>query len=194
MEVGDPMDRVFEGGAALNIAGAQVLAERMAKDLRAGDWLFLEGDLGAGKTSFVSMLVAAAFSERRDGADSVSDPKHSHAFVSSPTFALCHEYQRREGDDDAAFSRLVHMDLYRIKHDDEVLYLGLDEMILSDSVVVLEWGERVSDAAWKSLWSGLPNGEPKRKILLQIDHSTPRDSGQGLSTCNETRWYRCCYR
>jgi hypothetical protein len=38
-------------------------------------------------------------------------------------------------------------------------------MILSDSVVVLEWGERVSDAAWKSLWSGLPNGEPKRKIL-----------------------------
>jgi len=101
------------------------LAERLAATLEAGHVVVLEGDLGAGKT----FLVRAA-------ARALGVPEEVP--VTSPTFALVHEY--------AARAPLVHADLYRLGHPDELLELGLDERLGRDAIAFLEWGEAYLDA------------------------------------------------
>ena len=81
----------------------------------------LTGPLGAGKTAFVRGLA--------DGLG--CDP----AQVSSPTFALVHEYPNGRWP-------LVHMDLYRLQYTSELANLGLDDYLAEPIVAAIEWGER----------------------------------------------------
>jgi tRNA threonylcarbamoyladenosine biosynthesis protein TsaE len=93
--------------------------------------VLLTGDLGAGKTTLVKGIAAGR---------GIVDPDE----VTSPTFPLIHEY----GDP----VRLYHVDLYRLDTEDEVLSLGLDDLIESQALVLIEWGER-----FPRLW---PPGAP----------------------------------
>ena len=97
------------------------LARRLAERLGAGTMVLLSGDLGTGKTMFVRGLA--------QGLDA------SPAEVSSPTFALLHEYRG---------GRLVlyHADLYRL---DSAAAgdLGLEEVGLDDGVLAIEWPDRL---------------------------------------------------
>lgn len=85
--------------------------------------VLLIGNLGAGKTTLAKGIAAGL---------RAADPDE----VSSPTFTLIHEYG--EG-------RLYHIDLYRLDTPREVASLGLDELIDSGAVVLIEWGERFPD-------------------------------------------------
>jgi tRNA threonylcarbamoyladenosine biosynthesis protein TsaE len=96
-------------------------ARRMGHTLEAGDVLILEGDLGAGKTFFVRALA------RGLGLDP-SVP------VTSPTFALIHEYPE-------ARPPLLHADLYRLGDADELFHLGLGDRLGQGWVAAIEWGE-----------------------------------------------------
>jgi len=92
----------------------------LAAHLRGGDAIALVGELGAGKTTFVSGLAAAL------GAGGAH----------SPTFALVHEYRG---------GRLVvwHVDLYRIERAAELAELGLDDAVGNPrGVCVVEWADR----------------------------------------------------
>jgi tRNA threonylcarbamoyladenosine biosynthesis protein TsaE len=100
------------------------LAESIAVGLRAGDVLLLTGPLGAGKTAFVRGLA------RGLGVDSDE--------VSSPTFALVHEYR-------GGRLRLFHADLYRLGTADAE-DLGLDELGVRDGVLAIEWPDRLGHA------------------------------------------------
>jgi tRNA threonylcarbamoyladenosine biosynthesis protein TsaE len=112
---------------ALADEGATVaLAERLAPLLRPGDLVFLEGELGAGKTFFVRALARA-----------LGLPEDVP--VQSPTFTLVHEL-------DEARIPIVHADLYRLDDPDEVSELGLSDRIGRDAVVLVEWGERRREA------------------------------------------------
>jgi tRNA threonylcarbamoyladenosine biosynthesis protein TsaE len=94
------------------------VAARFAAGLRAGAFVLLVGDLGAGKTAFVRGMAAGL------GIDASE--------VSSPTFALIQEYRGAR--------TLVHVDLYRVdgaEADD----LGLDE--LEGDVVAVEWAGKM---------------------------------------------------
>lgn len=93
--------------------------------LRAGDVVLLEGELGAGKTTFV-----------RGMAQGTGSP----AAVASPTFQLVRIYGGR--------IQLAHVDLYRVENSTELADLGLEELAAQGAVVV-EWGERleVDDSA-----------------------------------------------
>src|SRR5437868_7015061 len=84
--------------------------------------VLLRGDLGAGKTTIVKG-IAEAF-----GAAEQED-------VTSPTFTLVHEYR---GSDVAVY----HIDLYRIDTLRELETLGLDDLMDSNSVLLIEWGEK----------------------------------------------------
>ena len=100
----------------------QKIAEKLAKALQAGDVILLDGDLGAGKTTFTKGL-ARGLGIRKN--------------VKSPTFTLIREYH--EGR-----LPLYHMDVYRLEKtggDD----LGLEEYFNGDGVSVVEWSQFVED-------------------------------------------------
>lgn len=81
----------------------------------------LYGDLGAGKTTLVKYFCQAL------GVVSA---------VSSPTFALVHEYEGDKG-------MVYHFDFYRIKHEEEAYDIGTDEYFTSDAYSFIEWPERI---------------------------------------------------
>ena len=92
--------------------------------LRAGDVVVLDGELGTGKTVFTKGLAVAL---------GITEP------VVSPTFTVVREY-------DAPLP-LVHVDVYRLDHLQELHDLGFDDLVGSDAVTVVEWGDRVERAA-----------------------------------------------
>ena len=94
------------------------LAAAIGALLGVGDVLVLAGDLGAGKTTFTQGLAASL---------GVTVP------VTSPTFTLVHEY--------SGLVPIVHIDVYRLEHLQEVHDLGFDELVGGDAVVVVEWGD-----------------------------------------------------
>jgi len=94
--------------------------ERLATLVRGGDAIALIGDLGAGKTTLVTGLVAGL----------------GGGAAASPTFSLVNEYPG---------GRLVvwHVDLYRIERAAELPELGLDDVIGDlRGIVVVEWADR----------------------------------------------------
>jgi tRNA threonylcarbamoyladenosine biosynthesis protein TsaE len=94
--------------------------------LHSGDFLALQGPLGAGKTHLLKG-VAAGLGVPAD------EP------VVSPTFVLIREYTGR--------LKLYHIDAYRLSGTAEILSLGLDELIAEPgAVVAVEWADRVTDA------------------------------------------------
>ena len=94
---------------------------RLGQVLAPGDAVCLQGELGAGKTTFVQGLA--------QGWGSLDD-------VSSPTFVLVNEYRRPDG------ARLFHMDAYRLESDSEAAELDIDRMV-SEGALIVEWPERV---------------------------------------------------
>lgn len=91
----------------------------LAKKLETGDLVLLEGELGAGKTTFVRGLARGLGCRER---------------VQSPTFQLVRVYHGR--------LQLAHVDLYRLERTEDLGELGLGDL-LEDGVVVVEWGGRL---------------------------------------------------
>lgn len=106
-------------------AATREVAAELAAELRPGDVVLLEGDLGAGKTTFVQGLSSAL---------------GVHVPVTSPTFTLVNVYPTQKG------FPLVHVDVYRLERLSEVVDLALGELIDDGAVVAVEWGERAAEA------------------------------------------------
>jgi tRNA threonylcarbamoyladenosine biosynthesis protein TsaE len=106
-------------------AATAALAAGLAPLLEAGDVILLDGDLGAGKTTFMQGLAAGL---------------GVHDNVTSPTFTLMNIYPTDRGFD------LVHVDAYRLENLSEVVDLALPEMLDDGAVVAIEWGERARAA------------------------------------------------
>jgi tRNA threonylcarbamoyladenosine biosynthesis protein TsaE len=107
---------------------------RLGGDLKAGDVICLQGNLGAGKTTFVQGLA--------QGWGSIDA-------VSSPTFILVNEYRRPNG------ALIFHLDAYRLDSISEAEELDLDSM-LAEGVLVIEWPEKLdglisADRLWINL-------------------------------------------
>lgn len=109
------------------------LAARLAGCLPAQACIALHGDLGAGKTTFVKAVAAAA------GIDS--------AEVVSPTFGLIHEHDSIDADPPL---HLVHADLYRLAGLDELREIGWGDAIAARPScrvwAFIEWPERIAVA------------------------------------------------
>jgi tRNA threonylcarbamoyladenosine biosynthesis protein TsaE len=96
---------------------------QLGKTLQAGDVICLQGDLGAGKTTFVQGVALGWGSQDA---------------VSSPTFILVNVYRR--GDE----ARLYHMDAYRLDSALEAEELDLETM-LAQGALLIEWPERIQE-------------------------------------------------
>jgi tRNA threonylcarbamoyladenosine biosynthesis protein TsaE len=105
----------------------QVAAAELAEVLRGvrpqGGVVVLDGDMGAGKTTTMRALAAAL---------GVLDE------VSSPTFALVHEYATRMG------TPVIHMDLYRIEGEAEAAEAGVGEYYAGPGWCFVEWADRAA--------------------------------------------------
>jgi len=81
----------------------------------------IAGELGAGKTT-LAQAICRGFGVTAE--------------VTSPTYALVHEYAAPNG-------RVYHLDLYRLKNEDELTNLGWDDLLAAhDALVLVEWPER----------------------------------------------------
>lgn len=93
---------------------------RLADELRAGDVIALDGDLGAGKTHFTKGLAHGLGVELS---------------VTSPTFTLVHEYS-------GGRLSLFHFDFYRLENEEDIHRIGLEDYLSDDGVLVIEWASR----------------------------------------------------
>jgi tRNA threonylcarbamoyladenosine biosynthesis protein TsaE len=125
-------------------AETEAAGEQFGGGLAQGDLLLLEGDLGAGKTTFVRGLVRGV---------------GSSAHVASPTFQLIRIYPGRV--------QVAHVDLYRLQAEAELADLGLDEL-LEGGAVVVEWGDRL-EASEAALLSIEHLGGDRRHLRLRRD-------------------------
>lgn len=98
----------------------QQLAEKLASVLKGGEVIAYFGDLGMGKTTFTAGLAKGL------GID---------AEVSSPTFALVHEYGGQPP--------LYHFDMYRITTYDDLCSTGFFDYIDSGAILAVEWSENI---------------------------------------------------
>ncbi|WJE16184.1 tRNA (adenosine(37)-N6)-threonylcarbamoyltransferase complex ATPase subunit type 1 TsaE [Halobacillus sp. ACCC02827] len=98
----------------------QRLAERLGERLVPGDLLTLEGDLGAGKTTFTKGLGKGLGVTRN---------------INSPTFTIMKEYQGR--------MPFYHMDVYRLEDSEEDL--GFEEYFEGEGVTVVEWAQFIRE-------------------------------------------------
>jgi tRNA threonylcarbamoyladenosine biosynthesis protein TsaE len=119
---------------------------RLGSLLQPGDLICLQGDLGAGKTTFVQGMA-----QGWGALDAVS----------SPTFVLVNIYRRPDN------SQLFHFDAYRVDSIGEAEELDLDDLLVQGSLVI-EWPERVEPILPKEcLWAWLEfEGDEQRFIRI----------------------------
>ena len=108
------------------------LGRRLAQVLDVGDLLVLAGDLAAGKTFLTRALCRA-----------LGVPEHVR--ITSPSFALVHEYSGAPTAAAPAGLAIVHADLYRMGATADVTGLGLRER-RADALIVVEWGMPYAEA------------------------------------------------
>ena len=107
-------------------AATEALGEKIARELKAGDFIALDGELGAGKTCFVRGLA------RGLGID-------SHT-VASPTYVTMQTYS-------GGRLPLIHIDVWRMKDSNDLETIGWDELLTDGSgVIVVEWAKKITDA------------------------------------------------
>lgn len=109
-----------------NLKETQLLAKKFARLLVGGEIILLNGDLGAGKTTFTRYVLRAL---------GVKDE------ITSPTFTIMREYSSKKFN-------IYHFDMYRLSSGNEAVDYGLEEYICSNSrsnIVFIEWSENIKD-------------------------------------------------
>lgn len=134
-----PLEIVTTSPAETEAVGAS-----LASWLREGDVVLLHGDLGAGKTTLAKGIAAAL---RVD------------AVVASPSFALVNEY---DAGLLAPVSRLYHLDLYRLRGEEDLASIGFSDFTHPvDGVTLIEWPERAAGVL------------PERYVLVELEVAGP---------------------
>jgi len=138
------------------------LGRKMGEALTGGEVFALIGNLGTGKTHLIKGIAAGLGADESDG-------------VSSPTFVIVNEYFGREG-----VIHIYHIDAYRMESVAEFQSLGFDEYCRPDSVVLVEWADKVLAAieGFDPITVGLEHiSENQRKIAID---NVPEDIAQAL--------------
>ena len=98
------------------------VALNFSKQLKGGEVIALNGDLGAGKTHFVKGLAQVL---------GVAKEK-----VSSPTFSLMQIYEGKK--------TVVHLDLYRLENISQLYELGFEDYCNESTIIIMEWADKFS--------------------------------------------------
>lgn len=115
-------------------------AKKIAEDLKPGDIITLDGDLGAGKTVFSKGIAKGL---------GVTDE------VTSPTFIIMQTYS-------GGRLPLYHFDVYRLEDSDELAETGAEEYLFGDGVSVIEWAEIIEDILPDSIIRVIITRDPEK--------------------------------
>jgi tRNA threonylcarbamoyladenosine biosynthesis protein TsaE len=123
----------------------EAIAAEFAKELRRGDVIAYIGGLGVGKTAFTRGLAKGL---------------HVKGEVSSPTFALVHEYHGNPS--------LYHFDMYRIDTIDDLYSTGFFDYLDREEIIAIEWSENIADVLEENTIyvELIPLDETSRKIKI----------------------------
>ncbi len=99
------------------------VARELAKLLKPGTIVALNGDLGAGKTTMVQLICKELAVDE---------------YVNSPTFTIVNEYESGKW-------KVNHIDFYRVKHIDELLEIGIEQYFNDKDITFIEWAELFSE-------------------------------------------------
>ena len=105
---------------SLTRAELQAVGEALGRSLRPGELITFEGDLGAGKTTFIQAVVRGL---------GVSQP------ATSPTYSLVHRYHGARGP-------VFHLDCFRLRSPDEAADLDWEGLLSEGDAILIEWPER----------------------------------------------------
>ena len=108
-----------------SLEDTQNFSKNISKIISAGDIIFLYGDIGVGKTTFVRFFINHLENKNRI--------KNSE--VLSPTFNIVYDY-------DVGNLKIFHYDLYRLKNYKDISQLGMFETS-NDSIKIVEWPELI---------------------------------------------------
>jgi tRNA threonylcarbamoyladenosine biosynthesis protein TsaE len=135
------MERVF------NLKNINEVAKECWKTTEGRSVLAFHGPMGAGKTTFIHALC---------------DVKGVKDVVGSPTFSLVNEYEYScEGTKKALF----HLDLFRIKNEEEAVRAGVEEVLYSGNICLAEWPDKAP---------GIFPDDTVHIFIELVDHETRR--------------------
>ena len=128
------------------------IAAELVNLLSKPSFVAIQGEMGAGKTTFVQALLRELGIEQPDG---------------SPTYAIVHEYVTKLG------TKAFHLDCYRIENERDLAQLGLDELFEENAYFFVEWPDKIEKilpehANWLYIRCE-PEGE-LREIVLHYDN------------------------
>jgi tRNA threonylcarbamoyladenosine biosynthesis protein TsaE len=107
--------------------------------------VLFEGEMGAGKTTFIKEICAGLGVQEA---------------VSSPTYSIVNEYEKRNGN------RIYHFDFYRIKDESEALDIGFYEYLDSGNLCLIEWPSKVENLLPEHcLLVEIASGEGEKRII-----------------------------
>ncbi len=126
----------------------RALGARLADALTGGEVVAFTGDLGAGKTAFVSGMAEALGVEDR---------------VTSPTFTIVNEYE-------GGRLPLFHFDMYRLGSADELFHIGWEDYLARGGVCAVEWSENVAEAIEPdAIRVSILRGEDENSRIIRIE-------------------------
>jgi len=133
----------------------QLFAEKLARNMNGGEVICFYGDLGYGKTTFIQGFARGLGLEGR---------------IISPTFIIMRSYRAKSKIQDSRFKNFYHIDLYRINTPQEIIDLGLHELLNnSENIIAIEWPEKMGKLLPKNridiIFEYLE--EDKRNIVIQ---------------------------
>lgn len=131
---------------------AELLVKTISKDSNNPNIFALQGDLGAGKTTFIQGIAKALKIKEK---------------ILSPTFVIMKKFPL---DKKLPFSELYHFDCYRFDQPQEVLVLGFKEIINNPkNIVFIEWPEKIKTLIPKNaIWINFEVvGKNKRSITIK---------------------------
>jgi tRNA threonylcarbamoyladenosine biosynthesis protein TsaE len=131
-----------------DLTATAALGRQLGQIARKGDIILLHGDLGVGKTTLTQFI-----------AQGLEVPEDQ--YVSSPSFALMHEYPGRLS--------LFHMDCYRLAGEEDIEGAGLADYIGGPGLTIIEWPDRLGSLQPEERLDLIlePVNETTRTCLLQ---------------------------
>jgi tRNA threonylcarbamoyladenosine biosynthesis protein TsaE len=115
------MKEGWEGRITSSAEETMELGKSLSEFIEAGDIMTLDGELAAGKTTFVKGILSGMDFKRE---------------VTSPTFTLINEYEAKH--------RVIHIDCYRENNLQRWVNLGIQDYFYSNDVKIIEWPEIIS--------------------------------------------------